>query len=406
MIYFAIEFRDKKFKDAYISGDANARFSIRSLHFANKKVMLKYRWFDENDALIYEVRSPYSAGIEIMQLISRLGLGSPVAGKVKGGVVKTGVTNIKDREGFISNFLSEDFLQDDYVAIPIVGKIEPYGGPFFFYKKEEVIKDRYKLSTGSGAPFEQIILTPTRRSSSEIKEREKEKANIRKDKALENAPHLDLEERFDIEEKPVDRRDNSVTPDIQRRNLEDIDWQKKTSDVVMNNDNVKANKNGGIGKSDLINSERFNDASVASFNSSGPLSGKELRKSVKDHTGAPVVEDKIDVADVATLSASGQVQTAGIGGISNNATAAAVLGAILTGAIAHSIERKSVKDISDTIDQKFSQNLRTQELVPVVNVSRAESEDVVSREPQTTLHNQASVRWNIIRGASVFDLDK
>lgn len=406
MIYFAIEFKDKKFKDAYISGDASARFNIRSLHFANKKVMLKYRWFDESDALIYEVRSPYSAGIEIMQLISRLGLGSPVAGKVKGGVVKTGATNIKDREGFISNFLSEDFLQDDYVAIPIVGKIEPYGGPFFFYKKEEVIKDRYKLSTGSGAPFEQIILTPTRRSSSEIQEREKEKANIRKDKALENAPHLDLEERFDIEEKPINRKDNSVTPDIQRKDPKDIDWQKKASDVVVNDSKAESIKGEGVNKNDLINSERFNNASVASFNSSGPLSEKELRKSVKEQTGAPVIENNTDVAEVATLPTSSQVQTAGIGGISNNATAAAVLGAILTGAIAHSIEKKSVKDISDTIDQKFSQSLRTRELVPVVNVSRAESEDVVSREPQSALHNQASARWNIIRGASVFDLDK
>lgn len=406
MIYFAIEFKEKKFKDAYISGDANARFNIRSLHFANKRVMLKYRWFDESDALIYEVRSPYSAGIEIMQLISRLGLGSPVAGKVKGGVVRTGATNIKDREGFISNFLSEDFLQDDYVAIPIVGKIEPYGGPFFFYKKEEVIKDRYKLSTGSGAPFEQIILTPTRRSPSEVKEREKEKANIRKDKVLENAPHLDLEERFDIEEKPANRRDNSVTPDIQRKDPKDIDWRKKTSDVVMNDDAAKVIRDRGIDKSGLINAERLNDASVASFDSGGPLSEKELRKSVEDRTGAPVVEDKTDVAEVATLPTSGQVQTAGIGGISNNATAAAVLGAILTGAIAHSIEKKSVKDISDTIDQKFSQNLRTQELIPVVNVSKTGSEDVVSREPQSVLHNQASARWNIVRGASVFDLDK
>lgn len=406
MIYFAIEFKDKKFKDAYISGDANARFNIRSLHFANKKVMLKYRWFDESDALIYEVRSPYSAGIEIMQLISRLGLGSPVAGKVKGGVVKTGSTNIKDREGFISNFLSEDFLQDDYVAIPIVGKIEPYGGPFFFYKKEEVIKDRYKLSTGSGAPFEQIILTPTRRSSSEIKEREKEKANIRRDKALENAPHLDLEERFDIEEKPTNRRDDSVTPDIQRKDPENIDWRRKTSDVVINNDKAGLIEDRNVTKDDLINSERLNDANVASFSSGGPLSEKQLGKSIKDQTGAPVIEGRTDVAEVATLPTSGQVQTAGIGGISNNATAAAVLGAILTGAIAHSIEKKSVKDISDTIDQKFSQNLRTQELVPVVNANRAESEDVVSRELRPALHNQASARWNIIRGASVFDLDK
>lgn len=406
MIYFAIEFKDKKFKDAYISGDANARFNIRSLHFANKKVMLKYRWFDESDALIYEVRSPYSAGIEIMQLISRLGLGSPVAGKVKGGVVKTGATNIKDREGFISNFLSEDFLRDDYVAIPIVGKIEPYGGPFFFYKKEEVIKDRYKLSTGSGAPFEQIILTPTRRSLSEVKEREKEKNNIRKDKALENAPHLDLEERFDIEEKPVDRRDNSITPDIQRKDSDDIDWRKKTSDVVMSSDNAGFIEKRGVNKNDLINSERLNDASFASVSSSGPLSEKELKKSLKDQTGAPVIKNETNVAEVATLPTSSQVQTAGIGGISNNATAAAVLGAILTGAIAHSIEKKSVKDISDTIDQKFSQNLRTQELVPVISASKTESEDVVSREPQSTLHNQAGARWNIVRGASVFDLDK
>lgn len=406
MIYFAIEFKDKKFKDAYISGDANARFNIRSLHFANKKVMLKYRWFDESDTLIYEVRSPYSAGIEIMQLISRLGLGSPVAGKVKGGVVKTGSTNIKDREGFISNFLSEDFLQEDYVAIPVVGKIEPYGGPFFFYKKEEVIKDRYRLSTGSGAPFEQVILTPSKRSHDELQEREKEKNNIRKDKDLRNAPVLDLEERFDIEEHPTDKRDDSITPDIQRKDAKDVDWGSKASDVVLGNDRDQKRREAREERSGLINSERLNDVSVASSGVDNPDKGFELDQHIASSLGAPEAKPKQNNGETAVLQTSGQMQTAGIGGLSNNATAAAVLGAILTGAIAHSIEKKSVKDISNTIDQKFSQGLRTEALTPSYVTPSSDKEDVVSKPNLMPSRNQADDRWNIIRGASVFDLDK
>lgn len=406
MIYFAIEFKEKKFKDAYISGDANARFNIRSLHFANKKIMLKYRWFDESDTLIYEVRSPYSAGVEIMQLISRLGLGAPVAGKVKGGVVKTGSTTIKDREGFISNFLSEDFLQEDYIAIPIVGKIEPYGGPFFFYKKEEVIKDRYRLSTGSGAPFEQVILTPSKRSQDELKVRAKEKNDIRRDRDLRNAPILDLEERFDIEEHPVDRRDDSVSPDIQRKKKNEVDWEKKSSDVVLNAEpSTSVNKTHGS-MENVINYERLNNSSVVSSTNDGWDDKAENRETAASSLGAPEAKSEIDDSKTAVLQTSGQVQTAGIGGLSNNATAAAVLGAILTGAIAHSIEKKSVKDISDTIDQKFARGLRDRELVPSYISADSDKEDVVSQTPFTPVRHQADARWNIKRGASVFDLDK
>lgn len=406
MIYFAIEFKEKKFKDAYISGDANARFNIRSLHFANKKIMLKYRWFDESDTLIYEVRSPYSAGIEIMQLISRLGLGAPVAGKVKGGVVKTGSTTIKDREGFISNFLSEDFLQEDYIAVPIVGKIEPYGGPFFFYKKEEVIKDRYKLSTGSGAPFEQVILTPSKRSQDELRVRAKEKNDIRKDKDLKNAPILDLEERFDIEEHPVDKKDDSISPDIQRRNADKIDWERKSSDVVLNADlypHVNKTRNDA---ENVISSESLNEASVVSSINDDRNNHDKERGTAASDLGAPEVRSRVDDSKTAVLQTSGQVQTAGIGGLSNNATAAAVLGAILTGAIAHSIEKKSVKDISDTIDQKFARGLRDRELVPSCVPAVSDEEDVVSQAPLASTRHQADARWNIKRGVSVFDLDK
>lgn len=406
MIYFAIEFKEKKFKDAYISGDADARFNIRSLHFANKKIMLKYRWFDESDTLIYEVRSPYSAGIEIMQLISRLGLGAPVAGKVKGGVVKTGSTTIKDREGFISNFLSEDFLQEDYIAVPIVGKIEPYGGPFFFYRKEEVIKDRYKLSTGSGAPFEQVILTPSKRSQDELKVRAKEKNDIRKDKDLKNAPILDLEERFDIEEHPADKRDDSVSPDIQRRNADEIDWEKKSSDVVLNTDLRPPVNKMRNNTENVISSERLNGVSVVSSISDDRNDNDKKRGIAANDSGAPEKQSGVDDSKTAVLQTSGQVQTAGIGGLSNNATAAAVLGAILTGAIAHSIEKKSVKDISDTIDQKFARGLRDRELVPSYVPTASDEEDVVSQTPLTSARHQADARWNIKRGASVFDLDK
>lgn len=406
MIYFAIEFKEKKFKDAYISGDANARFNIRSLHFANKKIMLKYRWFDESDALIYEVRSPYSAGMEIMQLISRLGLGTPVAGKVKGGVVKTGSTTIKDREGFISNFLSEDFLQEDYIAIPIVGKIDPYGGPFFFYKKEEVIKDRYKLSTGSGAPFEQVILTPSKRSQDELKMRAKEKTDIRKDKDLKNAPILDMEERFDIEEHPVDKTDDSISPDIQRKKVDEINWEKKSSDVVLNADpHLPVNKTRGNAEK-VINSERLNGVSVVPSINNDRGDDDHNREIAASNSGAPEVKSKVDDSKTAVLQTPGQVQTAGIGGLSNNATAAAVLGAILTGAIAHSIEKKSVKDISDTIDQKFARGLRDRELIPSYVPATSDEEDVVSQTPLASTRHQADARWNIKRGVSVFDLDK
>lgn len=403
MIYFAIEFKDKKFKDAYITGDADARFNIRSLHFANKKVMLKYRWFDESDTLIYEVRSPYSAGIEVMQLISRLGLGSPVAGKVKGGVVKTGTTNIKDREGFISNFLSEDFLQDDYVAIPVVGKIESYGGPFFFYKKDEVIKDRYKLSTGNGAPFEQIILTPSKRTSQEQESRSQEKKRLRNDNLLKNAPVLDTEPRFDIEEKNDNSLDESVTPDIQRRNIKDIDWKEKQSDVVLKNEADGSSNESQIQPRSVLSAERLNNEEFALTDSS---SNRNVANKAHSSEGAPEDVSSGDSRKLASLPKDSQIQTAGIGGLSNNATAAAVLGAILTGAIAHSIEKKTVKEVKNTIDEQFSRKIRSQEVVPVLVSDDVTSEDVVVKTTPEGVRSQASTRWNIIRGASVFDLDK
>lgn len=403
MIYFAIEFKDKKFKDAYMTGDANARFSIRSLHFANKKIMLKYRWFDEGDTLIYEVRSPYSAGIEIMQLISRLGLGSPVAGKVKGGVVKTGTTNIKDREGFISNFLSEDFLQEDYIAIPVVGKIDPYGGPFFFYKKEEVIKDRYKLSTGSGAPFEQVILTPTKRTPQEQELRSQEKKRLRKDDLLKNAPVLDTEPRFDIEEKNEFKTDDTMTPDIQRRPIEEVDWKQKDSDVVLRHEN-DTNRGDRYSQPQLImSSNKLDTERLASTDLSHKNS---TANSIQQSEGAPNDVDKKDSQELASFPKESQVQTAGIGGLSNNATAAAVLGAILTGAIAHSIEKKTVREVKNTIDEQFSQKIRSQELIPVTVTNESASEDMVLKTPHINAQGQASARWNIVRGASVFDLDK
>lgn len=403
MIYFAIEFKDKKFKDAYITGDANARFNIRSLHFANKKIMLKYRWFDESDTLIYEVRSPYSAGIEIMQLISRLGLGSPVAGKVKGGVVKTGTTNIKDREGFISNFLSEDFLQDDYIAIPIVGKIEPYGGPFFFYRKEEVIKDRYRLSTGSGAPFEQVILTPSKRTPQEQESRLQEKKRVRNDDMLKNAPVLDTEPRYDIEEKNDLKRDDSVTPDIQRREVKDVDWKTKNSDVVLQPRRSDRNDESHYHNESVMSMDRLNSGKLASVESS---SVHNTSLDADKPKGAPegVVSD--DDPKLASLPKESLVQTAGIGGLSNNATAAAVLGAILTGAIAHSIEKKTVKEVKNTIDEQFSQRIRSQEVIPVTVSDERTSEDMMSNAPQRSVQGQAGTKWNIVRGASVFDLDR
>lgn len=403
MIYFAIEFKDKKFKDAYMTGDANARFNIRSLHFANKKVMLKYRWFDESDTLIYEVRSPYSAGIEIMQLISRLGLGSPVAGKVKGGVVKTGTTNIKDREGFISNFLSEDFLQDDYIAIPIVGKIETYGGPFFFYRKEEVIKDRYKLSTGSGAPFEQVILAPSKRTSQEQESRSREKKRLRNDDLLKNAPVLDTEPRFDIEDNNDNHRDDSITPDVQRRDVKDIDWKEKNSDIVLKTENNIQSSESQAQLRSVLSTDRLNNEELAS---TGPSFNKNVVNETHLSKGAPADVSVDDPRELASLPKDPQVQTAGIGGLSNNATAAAVLGAILTGAIAHSIEKKTVKEVKNTIDEQFSRKIRSQEVVPVLVSDDVTSEDVVSRVTPEDVRGQASTRWNIIRGASVFDLDR
>lgn len=403
MIYFAIEFKDKKYKDAYMSGDADARFNIRSLHFANKKIMLKYRWFDEADALIYEVRSPYSAGVEILQLISRLGLGAPVAGKVRGGIVKTGTTNIKDREGFISNFLSEDFLQEDYVAIPIVGRIEQYGGPFFFYKKDEVIKDRFRLSTGNGAPFEQIILTPSRRSGSEIKQREDEKQKMRKDALLRQAPFLDMEERGDVDEQGGEPIDKSKTPDIQRAPKDQVDWETKSSDVVTLPKIGNMRIDSPHSANDIINTARLSDRELASIDS---LHDKRENNTTTDVSETRQATGAGQERELASIPNSGQVQTAGIGGLSNNATAAAVLGAILTGAIAHSIEKKSVKDIRDTIDQKFPGDLRVSEVIPIPASEDDDEGGLVSRPSRMSNADGSTSRWHILRGASVFDLDR
>lgn len=338
-----------------------------------------------------------------MQLISRLGLGSPVAGKVRGGVVKTGTTNIKDREGFISNFLSEDFLQDDYIAIPVVGKIEPYGGPFFFYKKEEVIKDRYRLSTGSGAPFEQIILTPSKRTSQEQESRSHEKKRLRNDDLLKNAPVLDTEPRLDIEEENSNNRDESITPDVQRRNSEDIDWKKKQSDIVLKSGTSGQNDKSQAQPRSVLSAERLNNEEFASAD---PSSNENVVNKAHSPKGAPKGMSKDDPQELASLPKDSQVQMAGVGGLSNNATAAAVLGAILTGAIAHSIEKKTVKEVKNTIDEQFSRKFRSQEVVPVLVSDNGASEDVVSGANPDVVRSQAGTRWNIIRGASVFDLDK